>query len=509
MKRAHSCCFLSVGVLVGSFLAGASPAAADVTPSPAPGGPPFGLPTATGAPLPVTPPSVPAVCQQVQAQLSTSNGLFPGPVEAAPPDTTRIQAALDACAGSGKAVDLVATGASNAFLSGPLFVKGDEYLLVDAGATLYASRNAGDYQKPGDVAKCGYIASQDNGCYALINMDGSNSGVIGTRAPNGNLGTIDGRGWATIINGEYDESWWALGEQAKSGGKQNNPMLINGYGVNDVTIYQVDLTDSPFFHILIQNGTGLTVWGIEIDTPAVGARNTDGIDPKNETDVVIAHDMVQDGDDCVAFTSDPGTPTENATVEDVHCYGTHGISIGSPTAGGLSNILVRDVSLDGYDSFGNQSTDDNGIRIKSEPGHGGVVHLVTYEQVCMTGVEHPLFFTPHYSSSTSTQYIPIFQDIVVDGLRATGSPSPTSSLFEGYSASEPLQIELAHVILDNTTQSSQNAYVQARVDDSNIIPAGMDVTVTSAGEVPGHVPHCVIPPFGPPPPSGPPGPPAQ
>ncbi len=459
--------------------------------------------------MPVTPPSVPAVCQQVQAQLSTSNGLFPGPVEAAPPDTTRIQAALDACAGSGKAVDLVATGASNAFLSGPLFVKGDEYLLVDAGATLYASRNAGDYQKPGDVAKCGYIASQDNGCYALINMDGSNSGVIGTRAPNGNLGTIDGRGWATIINGEYDESWWALGEQAKSGGKQNNPMLINGYGVNDVTIYQVDLTDSPFFHILIQNGTGLTVWGIEIDTPAVGARNTDGIDPKNETDVVIAHDMVQDGDDCVAFTSDPGTPTENATVEDVHCYGTHGISIGSPTAGGLSNILVRDVSLDGYDSFGNQSTDDNGIRIKSEPGHGGVVHLVTYEQVCMTGVEHPLFFTPHYSSSTSTQYIPIFQDIVVDGLRATGSPSPTSSLFEGYSASEPLQIELAHVILDNTTQSSQNAYVQARVDDSNIIPAGMDVTVTSAGEVPGHVPHCVIPPFGPPPPSGPPGPPAQ
>ena len=189
-------------------------------------------------------------------------------------------------------------------------------------------------------------------------------------------------------------------------------MLINGYGVNDVTIYQVELTDSPFFHILIQNGTGLTVWGIEINTPAVGTRNTDGIGPKNEVDVVIAHDMVQDGDDCVAFTSGPG------------------------------------------------------------------------------------------------MYIPVFQDIVVDGLQATNSPSGTSSLFEGYSASEPLQIELAHVSLDNTAQSAQNAYVQASIDGSNIIPAGTDVTVTSAGEIPGHVPHRVIPPFAAPPPSGPPVPPA-
>ena len=140
---------------------------------------------------------------------------------ALPASTKRCQprpseAALDACAGTAKAVELVASGASNAFPSGPLFVKNDEYLLVDAGVTLDASRNAADYQKPGDVAKCGDIASQDNGCYALVNIDGSGSGVVGTRAPNGVLGTIDGRGWATIINGEYDESWWALGEQAVS-----------------------------------------------------------------------------------------------------------------------------------------------------------------------------------------------------------------------------------------------------------------------------------------------------
>src|SRR5579875_702158 len=512
MKYHSPTCKLALaGALASSLLLGSPDLAMAAGPPGPPSGPGApgaspGLRMATGAPQSlIRPPVMPPVCDRVPAELSTANGLFSNAVELSPPDTSRIQAALDHCAGTQGAVELASSRPFNAFVSGPLFVRGGEYLLVQAGVTLYASRNAEDDQKPG-ASQCGYIAGNGNGCYALINIEGNGSGVMGTRSPDGTLGTIDGRGWATMINGQSDESWWALAEQAKSGGHQNNPMLINGYGVNNVTIYQVKLTDSPFFHILVQNGSGLTVWGVEVDTPAVGARNTDGIDPKNELDVVIAHDMVQDGDDCIAFTSDPGTPTEDATVEDVHCYGSHGISIGSPTGGGVSNILVRDVTLDGYDSLGELSTDDNGVRVKSEPGHGGLVQDITYENVCMTGVQYPLYFTPHYSSSTSTSYIPDFRDIVVDGVRATGSVPGGYSLCEGYSASEPLQIELAHVDLDNTAQSPDNAYVQASVERSNITPVGTDVSVAQVKGIPGHVPVCTFPPFGPPPPVGPPGP---
>ncbi len=93
------------------------------------------------------------------------------------------------------------------------------------------------------------------------------------------------------------------------------------------------------YHMLMQDGAGLTVWGVMVDTPAVGARNTDGIDPLGETDVTLNDDMIQDGDDCVAIKSAYPVPASNITVENVHCYGTHGLSIGSQTGGNVTNVL--------------------------------------------------------------------------------------------------------------------------------------------------------------------------
>jgi Glycosyl hydrolases family 28 len=63
--------------------------------------------------------------------------------------------------------------------------------------------------------------------------------------------------------------------------------------------------------------------GVEISTPAT-ARNTDGVDPVSESDVTIKDDMISNGDDCVAVKANPGTPSRNITVDDVHCYGSHG-----------------------------------------------------------------------------------------------------------------------------------------------------------------------------------------
>ena len=48
--------------------------------------------------------------------------------------------------------------------------------------------------------------------------------------------------------------------------------------MNNFTVYDVDLINAPLFHIYFEGGSGLTVWGVRIKTPAT-ARNTDGIDP--------------------------------------------------------------------------------------------------------------------------------------------------------------------------------------------------------------------------------------
>src|SRR5580698_1716071 len=87
------------------------------------------LPVATGDPRPVGQPRLPRPCMIIRGALSTATGEFSSAQEAIPPDTSRIQRALDACAGTGRAVVLAAGGADNSFLSGPVTIRRHEVLL--------------------------------------------------------------------------------------------------------------------------------------------------------------------------------------------------------------------------------------------------------------------------------------------------------------------------------------------------------------------------------------------
>jgi polygalacturonase len=475
----------------------------------------FPLREASGDPRHPRRPRLPRICLTLDAALSTATGQFDAADEASPPDTARIQAALDRCARTGRAVELKAggQGADNAFLSGPLTIGRHEVLLVDDGVTLYASLNPADYQIPAQYPAntCGTVSADGGGCSPFITFAGSGSGLEGTRGPDGSLGAIDGRGEDTLVGSA--QSWWDVAQAAASGGNQNNPILVEGDGVNDITIYQVELENSPMYHVYIQNGDGLTVWGAEISAPAT-ARNTDGVDPVSESDVTVKDDMIQNGDDCVAVKANAGTPSRNVTVDDVHCYGSHGLSVGSQTAGGVSNVLFENSTLSGFDSFGNLSVSDTGIQVKTDANSGGLTRRVTYTGICMTNIKHILIFNPHYSSGGTE--VPTQSDIVLNGVVSTGSESGAYSIFEGFDAANPLQIALENVDLDNVTQDgnhgnegptegqSPTEYVNAYTYNTNMVPAGPegdaanDVTVTPVQGT-GSVPTCDIPAFGPPP----------
>ena len=323
----------------GPASAGGVQRAAALTPSTSPSP---SLPLATGGPRHPREPRLPGLCLVLGAALSTTTGVFSTADETTPPDTGRIQAALDRCAGTGRAVMLAPDFANgdNAFLSGPLTIGRHEVLLIDAGVTLYASLNPADYQIASQYPAntCGTVSAAGGGCSPFITFAGSGAGLMGTRGPDGSLGAIDGRGEDTLVGST--QSWWDIAQTAASGGEQNNPILVEGDGVNNITVYQVELENSPMYHVYIQNAYGLTVWGVEINTPAT-ARNTDGVDPVGESDVTIKNDMIQNGDDRVAVKSNPGTPSANITVDDVHCYGSHGLSVGSQTAGGSITSCSR------------------------------------------------------------------------------------------------------------------------------------------------------------------------
>jgi polygalacturonase len=439
---------------------------------------------ATGAAA-VSQPSIPATCETLDAQLETSDEQFSSSDESSPPDTTRIQDALNSCSGKGEAVVLAPSGSDNAFLSGPLSLPASVTLVVDDGATLYASRNPANYQVSGQ-ATCGTTASTGNGCKPFINVTGSDSGIMGTQGSNGSQGEIDGRGDQDILG--TSTTWWALSSQAQTDDdQQNNPRLIESDKFNNLTVYDIDLVNSPLFHIYFQSGSGLTVWGVRIKTPAT-ARNTDGVDPDSSTNVTVNDSYIQDGDDGIAIKTNAAAASD-ITIENSHFYGTHGISIGSETQYGVSNVLIENDTIQGTDSSGNESTSNNGIRIKTDSSVGGKVNEITYDNICETGVEDLISFNPFYASGNGST-TPDFTNIVVDGLKTEDSVSGAESVLEGFNSSSPLGLTLENVDLDKTTSTAE--YANIGEFDTNFTPSGTGVTVTSVSGS-GSVPSCSFP----------------
>ncbi|PPH21860.1 glycoside hydrolase family 28 protein [Rathayibacter toxicus] len=393
----------------------------------------------------VVEPSAPAItCVTVTAQLSMPNGTASAAQESAPPDTARIQEALDspACVqadAQSVAVRLSAEGAHASFLSGPLIVHKGEVLLLDSTVTVYASRNPADYQVAGNPS-CGSIAATGKGCEPLISVTGSHSGVESGAAPDGSQGRIDGRGGMPMLGS--NQSWWQLSQAARNVGEQNVPRLIQAIRADDVTLHDIDLVNSPGFHVSYRDGDGLTAWGVRIYTPAT-ARNTDGIDPAGATDVTIANSWIMDGDDGVAIKA-ASAPSSHISILRSHFFGTHGISIGSETTAGVSDVLVADNTVTGTDALGNVSAWSVGIRIKSSPKAGGVVTNVLYRNICIDAVKAPLEFDPRYAGGQGAT-TPWLTNIAVNGLWATHSLPGAVSTLRGTDEVHRLELRLENV----------------------------------------------------------------
>ncbi|HKQ87210.1 MAG TPA: glycosyl hydrolase family 28 protein [Candidatus Acidoferrales bacterium] len=354
-------------------------------------------------------------------------------------------------------MELRPDGANDAFVSGPIEMKRGVTLLVAADTTLFASRNPRDYDvQPGS---CGIVDTKGGGCKPLLHfLDAPDAGVMGD-------GIIDGRGGATLA-GEH-LTWWDLAEQARVGNrKQNVPRIIVAESSNNFTLYRITLRNSPNFHVFISKTNGFTAWGVRIDAPRT-ARNTDGIDPSSSTNVSILYSYIRDGDDNVAIKAGNNGLSTHITVAHDHFYSGHGMSIGSETNGGVSQIEVNDLTIDGA---------DNGLRIKSDTSRGGLVQDIVYRNVCMRQVKNPILISPFYSTASGNK-IPLFQGILMRNIVTT---TPGKITLEGRDASHLLQLTL-----DGVTESgvasrnvvASHARIRLGPGSVNFAPVGDDVQI--------------------------------
>lgn len=344
----------------------------------------------------VTEPRIPPVCKSLKAALVSQNGTLPEADESKL-DTQRIQDAIDNC-DPGHAVALRVDGANNAFLSGPLELRRGIALLVDAGVTLFGSRDAKLFDK--GAGTCGTVTEKGvRGCKPLIQVQSAqDAAVMGD-------GIIDARGGAKLLG--KDVSWWDLAQEAKvKKAYQNCPRIIVADRADNFTLYRITLKNSPNFHVIVMRTNGFTAWGVKINTPKT-ARNTDGIDPSSSTNVSILYSFIHAGDDNVAIKAGSNGPAAHITVAHDHFYNGHGMSIGSETNGNVEDVVVKDLTIDGA---------DNGIRVKSNSTRGGFVRRVSYEDVCIRNTKNPIVIDPYYSSERGT-LVPNFDGITLKNVR--------------------------------------------------------------------------------------------
>ncbi|MGK5025738.1 glycoside hydrolase family 28 protein [Janthinobacterium sp. RB2R34] len=142
-----------------------------------------------------------------------------------------------------------------------------------------------------------------------------------------------------------------------------------------------------------------------------------------------------------------------------HIYWGHGISVGSETNAGVTNVEVYDNSF---------THSEEALRIKSDYARGGEVSNINYRNICIRDALNALLFTTYYSTKalpTAGPLYPNFHDISLDNVRILGN---TAIKLQGFQANTggfnnpqfPLVMNLNNVVTDSpngTTMTSSDA----------------------------------------------------
>lgn len=420
----------------------------------------------------VVEPKLPPACAAIPARLDYHHDRL---AQAdAIPATEEIQNAIDHC-GAGHAVELKMADGHNAILTGPLTLRAGVVLVVDKGVHLVASNDPKDWDRT--AGSCGLSNKSGGGCRPLISvMHVDHSGVMGE-------GVIEGRGDQKLKG--IPLTWWEMHDQLHGNVPHNIPWLIGTEEANDFTLYGITLRNAPNFNVFLAGGNGITVWGVKIDAPW-NSPNTDGIDPSGCTNVTITQSYIRNGDDNVAIKAPKGKPSEHITVSHDHFYEGHGMSIGSGTEGGVSAIRFADISIDHQKAA---------IHIKSNPGRGGHVHDVVFDDICIRNTVTPIDIETTYIDANAPREgwihgaaLPLYTDITLHNVQTEGGSRLRLTGINPEHITE-IRFDGVHVGgIDAMEQDVSNARITLGLGPSNWIPQGEDVRVSGAAgnrELPG------------------------
>jgi polygalacturonase len=326
-------------------------------------------------------------------------------------NTKSINATIDALSKKGGGVVLIPSGL---WLTGPVVLKNNINLHLDAGATLLFTADKNEYP---------LIEANWEGLPQMRNQ----SPISATNASNIAItgkGIIDGNGdgwrmvkkdklnetqWKKLVESggllSDDKKTWYPSEKTLKGSQLQNPGVISPE--KDAAFYQsikdflrpnlVLLTSCKYIlleGVTFQNSPAwclhplmcenLTVRNVFVKNPWY-AQNGDGIDAESCKNVLIENSVFDVGDDALCMKSGRdaegrkrGMPIENVIIRNCTVYAAHGgFVIGSEMSGGARNIYVNNCTFIGTDI---------GLRFKTTRGRGGIVENIFIKDIYMKDI---------------------------------------------------------------------------------------------------------------------------
>jgi len=260
-------------------------------------------------------------------------------------------------------------------------------------------------------------------------------------------GAIDGAG----------TTWWAWSERASRAQPGRlvypRPKMVVIDGCQRLHISGITLRNSPMFHLVPKNVSDLVIEDVKFRSPS-NAPNTDALDPTNCTNVLIRNCDFDVGDDDVVIKAGG----HNILIEDCNIHHGHGISIGSETAEGIHDMLVRHCTIEGA---------DNGLRIKSMRGAGGLVERIHYDDVQMKNVANAIVLDLTYVDNNRPNYhgdpnkIPKMQYIEFSNITAENSRN--AGKIKGLPDSH-----ISNVTFHDVTVAADHDFVQENTDQVDL-----------------------------------------
>jgi polygalacturonase len=339
-----------------------------------------------------------------------------------------IAKAVDACSAAGGGRVVIPDGT---FLTGPIHLKSNVELHLNANATLKFTTN------PAAYLPAVFTRFEGIECYnyspLIYAFEQTNIAVTGTGTLDGQADNSNWLAWKGQQGGTHNQN--LARKRLDNLNNENVPVAQRHFGPGDylrpgfiefnrcrnVMVEGVHIRRSPMWEIHPLLCTNVIVRGVDILSH--GAKN-DGCDPESCRDVLIEKCTFDTGDDCIAIKSGRnndgrrvGVPSQDIIVRDCTMRDGHGgVTIGSEISGGCSNVFVENCEMSSPELA-------CVLRLKSNAMRGGVLQDIFVRNVNVGLVKDSVLQINFlYDEGAKGEFMPTARNVVLENINVAQTP---------------------------------------------------------------------------------------